>query len=467
VKRTAGAHQPCSTYDEAIRLQNGQFGDAGRSGEQLASDRAVVDGAVTRLERWLESMRLPGGYGGPVAHWWRDSLLYCGPGLDWRYEGIIHGYLTLFERTGERKFLEKARRAGDDLRGGQLPDYSFRSSCFEANPSPAGTPHEAAADIGLLLLARALRAQGEADWQSYLFAAEANILRFQFVHRWDPDARRLSDGATWFVPNKAATMIEALSLLAEITERDDYATQYVAPIADAILEHQVRDGQDRLNGAIAQASRSSTRIENYFPYYVARCIPGLCAAYRLLQDDRYLEGAMEAGRFLLRVREGDGGSPQVLYPGGRVNRFPRWIAGAGDFLRAFDELRPYGLTADQWPTIEWILQGQLPSGGIRPARGFRSQISQKEAVGPPDVRDLLPVVGWNDKAFRALAGRVDTLQPAPRLPPAELECSWRGRKGRYRETDDGFSFVADRLHYRWQKSQPWATWSGGKSTDVH
>ena len=448
-------------------MHDGHSDDAARPRERAASHGSEVDGAISQLERWLEGMRVPGGYGGPVAHWWRDSLLYCGPGLDWRYEGIIDGYLTLFERTGQREYLLKARRAGDDLVEGQLPDYSFRSSSFERNPSPAGTPHEAAAAVGLLMLARALRAQGEADWQVYLFAAEANILRFQLVHRWDGDARRLSDGATWFVPNKAATMIEALSLLAEMTEREDYGTEYVAPIADAILDHQVRDSKDSLNGAIAQASRGSTRIEKYFPYYVARCIPGLCAAYRLLQDDRYLATAMEAGRFLLRVREGDGGSPQVLYSGGRVNRYPRWVAGAGDFLRALDELQPYGLTADQQPTIEWILQGQLPTGGIRPARGFRSQISQTEAVGPPDVRDLLPVVGWNDKAFRALAGRVESLQPAPTLPPRELDCSWRGGTGRYRETVDGFSFVADRLQYRWQKGQPWATWSAGQNTDAH
>jgi hypothetical protein len=50
---------------------------------------------LARLEAWLESMRGPGGYGGPVAHWWRQSLLYTGPGLDWRYEGIILGYLAL------------------------------------------------------------------------------------------------------------------------------------------------------------------------------------------------------------------------------------------------------------------------------------------------------------------------------------------------------------------------------------
>ncbi len=34
------------------------------------------------------------GYGGPVVHWWNHSLAYQGAGLDWRYEGIIDGYLS-------------------------------------------------------------------------------------------------------------------------------------------------------------------------------------------------------------------------------------------------------------------------------------------------------------------------------------------------------------------------------------
>jgi hypothetical protein len=100
-------------------------------------------------------MRGPGGYSGPVVHWWRDCLDYSGPGLDWRYEGIIIGYLNLWAATGEASWLAKARRAGDDLMNGQLPSGNFRNSCFELNPNTGGTPHEAACDLALLRLAEA------------------------------------------------------------------------------------------------------------------------------------------------------------------------------------------------------------------------------------------------------------------------------------------------------------------------
>ena len=35
-----------------------------------------LDNAVAALDAWLEQMRVPGGYGAPVTHWWQQSLLY-------------------------------------------------------------------------------------------------------------------------------------------------------------------------------------------------------------------------------------------------------------------------------------------------------------------------------------------------------------------------------------------------------
>ncbi len=44
--------------------------------------------ALARQHTWFDSMRQPGGYGGPVVHWWQHRLRYAGPGLDWRYERV-------------------------------------------------------------------------------------------------------------------------------------------------------------------------------------------------------------------------------------------------------------------------------------------------------------------------------------------------------------------------------------------
>ena len=43
----------------------------------------AINQAVVKIDFWLDSMRTPEGYGGPVAHWWQDCLQYTGvgPGL--------------------------------------------------------------------------------------------------------------------------------------------------------------------------------------------------------------------------------------------------------------------------------------------------------------------------------------------------------------------------------------------------
>lgn len=417
-----------------------------------------TEGAFADLDRWLDTMRGPDGYGGPVAHWWRDSLVFCGAGLDWRYEGIIAGYLTAFERDGAVAWLDKARRAGDDLVRGQRPDGHFRDSRFELNPGPAGTPHEAAADIGLLLLARTLRRIGDPDWSRYLATAETNLRRFALGRLWDPVAGRFSDstGIPSFVPNKSATMVEALCLLAELTGSSEPVERYVRPTADAIVGLQVRAAGSPVDGAIAQNVHGRTTVEKYFPYYQARCATGLLAAYEHLDDARYLDGAIRAMTFVRRRRDDDGAFPIVAYADGRENRFPRFVAAVGDILRAADLLRPHGLDFPSEPTRDWLLRGRLGSGGIAVASGFAAQARQSGNPAP-EFRDVLPVCGWVDKAFRYLAQRPAPPAPGVPRPVSEVPCTFRDR--RVVLTEDAASIAVRHrgaLVYRWTKGATWA-----------
>lgn len=422
-------------------------------------DQPRLDVAVARLDRWLDTMRTPDGYGGPVAHWWRESMVACRAGLDWRYEGIVAGYLTLFERTGGAHWLAKACRAGDDLVKGQLPGGHFDASEFQLNPGTAGTPHEAACDIALLLLARTLRDRGAAGWEVYLNAARLNLDAYYLGRLWSESEQRFRDDPRQpsFVPNKSATLIEALCLLADLTGREDYVTRYVRLTADAILEHRVAAPGSPLHGAIAQNSFGARIVEKYFPYYNARSVAGLLEAGRRLDQPRYVEAALDALRFAWRWRDPDGLFPQVVYAGGDVSRYPRWVAGLGDLLLAADLARPHGLEFLTDVGVCRLLDGQLASGGIMTAEGFASVLTQR----PPavvDVRDVLPVCGWVDKAFRFLTSRAVA-------PPAEIEgslsvarpCRTHDRSVEYREDAEVLMLVhAGRPVYRWRKGTDWA-----------
>lgn len=439
--------------------------------------QARINRAVLELDAWFDSMRTPDGYGGPVVHWWRDSLLFTGTGLDWRYEGIIIGYLNLYARTGDEGWLAKACRAGNDLVRGQLPTGNFRNSCFEANPYTGGTPHEAACDLALLHLAEVVREQGDPAWRIYLAAAERNIQDYHIGRLWDSNARAFRDHPRIpsFVPNKAATIVEALWELWALWEDEELIARYALSTLEAILDYQVQGGP--LDGAIYQYSHQGRIVAKFFPYYIARCVPGLVVGYERTDDQRFLDAARRAMRFVLRWRYDDGSFPQVVYPSGRVNRYPQWIAGVGDVLRAMALLEPYGFEADPGPTLEWLLRGQDPTGGFRTARGFASQILQREPGPAPEFRDLLPVCGWNDKAFRYLTEMMPTVDGRPfdyaqdrqfitnegRVSATsgqrsfEAECVFRGQRMEYREDATILELRRNgALIYRWEKGTPWA-----------
>lgn len=424
--------------------------------QQIQELASPIDHAVARLLAWLETMRGPGGYGGPVAHWWQQSLLYTGTGHDWRYEGIIAGYLSLWQRSGDPQWLALARRAGDDLVEGQLASGHYAASAFEINPAAGGTPHEAAVDLGLLLLADALRSIESPDWQIYAECALRNLRTFYLAQLWDAQVRAFRDHPDMpsFVPNKAATLCEALFLAAEISDNADWVEAYALPTLDHIVAHQMRAGGP-LAGAIAQNSFGKRMVLRYFPIYIARCVPALLRGYHWSGDERYADSALQAMAFIARWINADGSLPTVIYANRKIARFPTWIAPVGDVLRAADLVRPYGFSANLDPLVQHLLAGQDDSGAFQTARGFAAQAGGRPGA-LPDLRDVLHVVGWCDKALRYLAAQVGPYLPVGESKPFTVECVFRGQRLQLLETPKQLQLVGRYgVCYRWWKGDPW------------
>jgi hypothetical protein len=416
-----------------------------------------IDTAVAKMDAWFETMRGPDGYGGPVVHWWQQSLVYTGAGLDWRYEGIIVGYLQLWKQTGDERWLMKARRAGNDLVAAQLPNGHFPASIFEANPASAGTPHEVACDVGLLLLSLMLREKGASDWALYAACAERNIQTFYVEQLWDADMKAFRDDpeTPTFVPNKAATACEALFMLAEATHDEQWVEYYALPTLNRIIAHQVQDG-GVLDGAIAQNSFGRRFNEKYIPIYNARCVAALLRGYHWTNKEVYASCALRTMCFLDRWVAPDGSLPTVIYPNLKANRYPCWISPLGDVLHAADACRSYGFDFDFSTTMQWMLAGQDESGGIQTARGFAAQTGGKLSR-LPDVRDILHVVGWCDKAFRHLTFHASSNLPVAESNPFETACTFRGEKMYLVEFSTLLEVYSRRgTEYRWWKGQPWA-----------
>jgi hypothetical protein len=422
----------------------------GHSSEDI-SKRA--DAALPGLEKWFETMRNERGYGGPVVHWWQQSMMYTGAGLDWRYEGIIAGYLKLWEKTRQLPWLDKAIRAGNELLRGQRPDAHFRSSGFEINPSTAGTPHEAACDIALLLLARSLKDLDDPRWKRYLECARANLEMYYLARLWDDDILAFADSTTGkaFVPNKAATAAEAMLLMAEITGDARWAELYGIPTVARIVKLQVTD-KGPLDGAIAQNSFGELTVDKYFPLYISRCIPALLKVYALTGGDYYLTSAIHAMAFIERWSDEDGSLPTAVYANGRASSHPSWLAPLGDILRAADLLRSHGYDTEFSATRERFFGSQDTSGGFQTATGFAGQASGRRSQ-LPDARDLLHVAGWCDKSFRYLAGHVTRdFKPVSLTGTFESDCTFRGKHFQMVETPEVLEFWRrGHVRYRWRK----------------
>jgi hypothetical protein len=430
--------------------------------------QARINRAVLELDAWFDTMRTPDGYGGPVVHWWRDGLLFTGTGLDWRYEGIIIGYLNLYARTGGEGWLAKACRAGNDLVRGQLPTGNFRNSCFEFNPHTGGTPHEAACDLALLRLARVLREQGDRRWEQYALVAERNLRSYHIKKLWNPELSGFGDSPNnpAFTSNKSATIVEALWELWALWEDEEIIARYALPTLDTMLRHQASASGHRLDGAIDQSSLAGKQAWRFFPFYNARCIPALLKGYAYTRLPRYLEAAQRAMSFILLHRLPDGSFPQVIYGNGRMNRYPQWIAGVGDILRAMELVSEMGIDAPVGDTLAWMLNGLDRSGAIRTAHGFVCQVSQREAPQLPEFRDVLPVCGWADKAFRYLTSRIPDRSElgSAAISETRLDCLCRGQTAEYREDAMAIElWLKGKMIYRHRKGSAWAeTWVPGE-----
>lgn len=417
------------------------------------STEATIAGRFGKLDTWLETMRQPTGYAGPVAHWWGSIYQYAGPGLDWRYQGILAGYATAYRKTGQHKWVERAETAARHVLAGQALDGSYRASRFEANPGSLGTPHEAAVAHGLLLGCDVL-AEGP---QVYMAATRG--LDHLIARLWDQTTSGSfhdAVGAHGRVPNKLATMAEALMTHSSHASAAGYL-EFARAAIDDILRFQVRHGP--LTGAIHQWAPDNVQGDGrFFPYYNARCIPALVLAAELFGVERYREAAEAVLQFLDRTLNDDATWPQVVYANGHRAEYPHWIAPTADMILAY---RRAGRPAPAG-TVTRLWQGQLPTGGFATADGFADRFNHTRRNWLPDYRDITAVAGWNDKVLRLMAELLPSgmVVPEQAFEPAELLTMVHGEPAIWKETVERVTLTKLRgrrdVLYDWNKTSSWA-----------
>ena len=354
---------------------------------------------------WLSSMKQKGGYAGPVSHYWKDCLAYIGPGTDWRYEGLMDSFLTLFEKTKDKKFLNLALEAGDFILLNQKPDGSFCNSAFEGNPSFhfSGTPHEAAVDIALLRLAAFLKKK-KLNYKKYFLAAEKNLLEIQIKRFYDRSARtflnyekgRAENAPNKYVPNKIATACEAFLAYYGLTSKKEFL-KIALDASETMLSLQ---DKGEFYGGIYQANDRGKIIT----LYTARCIPCLLKISEIAKSERHAAAALDACNFLEKMFSEGGfrfGYEKNSEGSFARHDYPKFLAGSGDIIRAVGLAKGYGNLAEKF--MKPLLKSQDANGAFRTSYGMAHKLKEGSYSANPSWRDVLHVAGWNDKALRLLS----------------------------------------------------------------
>jgi hypothetical protein len=417
---------------------------------------ARVAQSLANMDSWFETMRQAGGYAGPVSHIWRPNFFYCGPMLDWRYEGIVLGYINLYKKTGQQVWLDRAKRAGSDLVNGQYPCGNFKNSSFEKGAASGGTPHEASADIALLGLAKLLKETGDFSWHVFYETASRNIENYLINQLWTGDYFCDLPGSNYYVTNKSATILETLLLYHDILSTLDNSNasntmSLIQKTAEGIISLQLPEGG---------IAHSSIRRDCH-TFYTARCLWPLVRLHQTTQDERYLAAAEKIGGFILKMSRPGGGFYQTRYHNGKIGKYPVWVAACGDILYALMTLQGSSANYDEVieKNVSWILENQDTCGGIRTTFGFGTWLGMnKDKV---DFRDVIHVCGWNDKAFRLLSHFIPevTRIPEANTQKCQVECVFNNRPAIYFEDKNRISVFTESNHkvlYHWDKKLRWA-----------
>lgn len=372
-------------------------------------NRSEAPAPLAALWHWLSTWIAPdGGVNGPVVHRADLKRMFAIHDTPWTQYAVISGLLELYRRSGREHWLACAARLGDAQCTRQEADGRFRWAGHE-DDRLSSLVHNALADCALLQLA----AVGDARRRDrYVAAAERNLEEYVVGKLYRPALQGFAvapvdhyAGRDRFVVNMNSLAIEAL---VELDRRRGTArhTELVRTVGERIRSLHGPDGPPY----------SDLEPELHIPLYTALSLRGLAA----LEDDAWAPVASRAVAFLQRMQDAETGLWCHKLDGGRLARFPIFVAGAGIVCNGLlDAARLTGTAVDGQELATRLLRYRHPNGAIRNFVGYdHPDNGRRRGKGAETWEDVYPTPGWNAQAFHFLS-RV--------LPPPEATTA-RGRR---------------------------------------
>ena len=414
-----------------------------------------LETSLSILIKWFDTMRAaPGAYAGPIVHWWQCSFLYCGPGVNWTYEGLLESFAELYKKTKYEYFIQRAVEAGSFILKSRLPSGLYENSFFELNPlTDTSSVHEAGVALGLISIGTTLDSIG-LKGKPWINAARNHAEEILYQLLWDPTVKTFRSGygnivRGGYILNIMATISQVFLKLYHFLRKQSYK-EAVLHVLQFILKYQRRSGNDLLDGSFPQGLHDL----NAYSLYNARVVNFLLDVYEYLEEDRALEAAEGCGNFLLRLEDEDGGFALLADRKGRIYRRPKLIGGCSEVIRALIRLKSYSSdfkNFDEWKHINWLLKFQDSIGGFRTFKGLHSDESKV------DYKEVFHVCGWNDKILRLLSLIYEgsSIQLQQEIQETHIEC-WLGNKKSFfieNEKEVMIKDLTENIIYRWTKGE--------------
>lgn len=402
--------------------------------------------AVAALEAWFDTVTTGEGVTGPAIGFRANCLGWCGPGHDWRLEGLLEGHSLRYQATGSPVHLDHLENTVRQIMAAQLGDGSFRNSYFEWNPFEGGMPHEPAI-LAAALRARKILAASGRDVPE-LAGTVARALDGRHLRLlWNKTLHTVRD---WeisdyqFGPSISAAAV--LDLILEWTAwQGGWETYRERAENLASWIRGLQEPAGPMAGGIHTSNRKGGGIS---PFYSSRCLAPL-ALYARLYGCRETNSCVEKiTSFLLRQQLPGGGFTRLLWNWRPASSHPVHLGTSAAILNALQAqgaLPEAGLARHE----SWLLSHATPSGAFRNALGYGKF---RPGNGTPDWRDWMPSPGWQDKIYlffcHRAAGSRSAFTPRPWSTPATV----RHRTGTYQESADTIEIHRGReTVYLWKK----------------
>ena len=378
----------------------------------MTINKQTISEALSKQISWLQTWKAKNGaYNGYVVHRHNLKRMFKIHDTPWSQGPIINGYLNLYQKTEDNKWLQEAIQAADLQckrlhKTGKYIYAGFEDDRFSS------LVHNSLANCALLDLAKVLIDEGAEDKaRKYSKTVKENIDRYIIGVLWDEEfgAFKFSEMDYYtpdvirFVVNMNSVTVESLIKLSNLTGEKKYQ-DYVVRVGEWMLTEQIKSS-DLEDGGI-NYSQVQPRI--MISIYTALAMRGINGLYYLTKDQRYVEMMRNAANHLINLIDPE---TRLFYHAileGKLFKYPQFIAGTGIILKALDDAEK--LTGEKFvyqDTLNTILKGQLDNGGFSNFIRYNTPENYRLNGNKEEVwEDKVPVVGWNAHVFEFLTRMV-------------------------------------------------------------